>query len=300
MDVETNNILSFDTQQIGSGVSSVGLEKIVCRNALDYFLSNDVKIFMICMDRHVAIRKMLREEYSDIKHEFDVWHLVKSIGKTLLAASKRKQCKDLTEWISPIKNHIWWSGNTCKKYPDELLVRLNSVLNHVRDIYTWEDDNSQYTSCKHAVLDEEVETPKKMAGRRRCKFEALKKMIKENRLQKDLRQISYFCHTGDLEVFHSALTKYTPKRLHFSANGMIARTQLAALDHNFTVNRSQAVVKKQSESSGPVGTQRYNVAYSKARKEWFLRSIYEPTKQDFISTIMKKVFDAAAGNLPLE
>ncbi|XP_056407077.1 uncharacterized protein LOC130298188 [Hyla sarda] len=266
MDVETNKMLSFDTQQIGSGVSSVGLEKIACRNALDYLLSNYVKIFMICTDRHVAIRKMLREEYSDIKHEFDVWHLVKSIGKTLLAASKRKQCNDLTEWISPIKNHIWWSGNTCKKYPDELLARLNSVLDHVRDIHTWEDDNSQYTSCKHAVLDEEVETPKKWLDEEGASFEALKKMIKDNRLQKDLRQISYFCHTGDLEVFHSALTKYRPKRLHFSANGMIARTQLAALDHNFNVNRSQAVVKKQCESSGPVGTPRYNVAYQKLER----------------------------------
>ena len=36
------------------------------------------------------------------------------------------------------------------------------------------------------------------------------------------------------------LTKYCPKRHHFSYNGMQARTELAIIDHNNNVEREQA------------------------------------------------------------
>ena len=43
-----------------------------------------------------------------------------------------------------------------------------------------------------------------------------------------------------MEQYHSVLLKYAPKREHFSYNGMVARTQLAVLDHNSNVHRQQA------------------------------------------------------------
>ena len=45
---------------------------------------------------------------------------------------------------------------------------------------------------------------------------------------------------GELEVFHSAMLKYVPKRLHFCNTVQKARTQLAVLDHNENVGRAQA------------------------------------------------------------
>ena len=48
-------------------------------------------------------------------------------------------------------------------------------------------------------------------------------------------------HTGELEVFHSALLKYLPKRQSFSYMGMKERAHLAILDHNENiVKRKQA------------------------------------------------------------
>ena len=52
--------------------------------------------------------------------------------------------------------------------------------------------------------------------------------------------LSIFCHTGSLEVFHSVLNKSSPKRFHFTLQGMIARTQLAVLDYNCGSNITQA------------------------------------------------------------
>lgn len=46
--------------------------------------------------------------------------------------------------------------------------------------------------------------------------------------------------TGDLEVYHSAMLKYTQKRLHFTYNTMKARTQLSVMDHNSNVGREHA------------------------------------------------------------
>ena len=46
-----------------------------------------------------------------------------------------------------------------------------------------------------------------------------------------------------VEVFHSLLLKYCPKRQHFSYVGMQARIELAILDHNYNTQRKQATTK---------------------------------------------------------
>ncbi|KAJ8346849.1 hypothetical protein SKAU_G00282500 [Synaphobranchus kaupii] len=39
---------------------------------------------------------------------------------------------------------------------------------------------------------------------------------------KDLEEMTHFKHTGSLEVYHSAMLKYLPKRLHFGFQTMTA------------------------------------------------------------------------------
>ena len=70
-----------------------------------------------------------------------------------------------------------------------------------------------------------------------------------------LAKLTEFHHTVELEHFHSLILKYLPKREHFSFKGMVARTQLAALDHNFNINRKQSVVTMGAQQ----GEKRYNV-----------------------------------------
>ena len=51
-------------------------------------------------------------------------------------------------------------------------------------------------------------------------------------------------HTGPLEIFHSAMLKYLPKRQGFSFQGMRERGHLACLEHNENfVKRKQATTK---------------------------------------------------------
>ena len=89
------------------------------------------------------------------------------------------------------------------------------------------------------------------------------------KLIKDLAKLTEFHHTGELESYHSLITKYLPKREHFSYKGMVARTQLAILDHNTSVGRGQAEVK-----AGPhKGEKRFKVVCTKQRKNWVAKEI---------------------------
>ena len=66
---------------------------------------------------------------------------------------------------------------------------------------------------------------------------------------KDIAKITDFCHTGRLEVYHSMMPKYCPKRENFSHQGMVAKTQLTALDNNHNTGRGQAVIKSGAQES---------------------------------------------------
>ena len=79
----------------------------------------------------------------------------------------------------------------------------------------------------------------------------------------DIECLSQFCHTGSLEVFHSVLDKYCPKRLHFTLEGMIARTQLAVLDYNCGSSNTQTTTKD--------GKQRYKKFFSKVTHSWVVK-----------------------------
>ena len=84
---------------------------------------------------------------------------------------------------------------------------------------------------------------------------ALEEVVLNRKLLKDLAKLADFCHTGGLEVYHSMPLKYCPKREHFTYQGMLARTQLAALDNNSNVGRQQAVERS--------GQPRYRPCYPK-------------------------------------
>jgi hypothetical protein len=98
------------------------------------------------------------------------------------------------------------------------------------------------------------------------------------KLLKDISKLSEFHHTGSLEVYHSLLLKYAPKRKHFSYNGMIARTQLAVIDHNTNVKRQQALVKKGKNKS----EKRYNVVFPKGKKKWVAKPIMDKKSYSFV------------------
>ncbi|XP_072006293.1 uncharacterized protein [Engystomops pustulosus] len=285
MDHDSKKIVAFSVEQLVPTVSSVGLEKIAFEKTLQFLLQSGINIEIIATDRHVSIRKLMREKYGSIMHQFDVWHMAKSIGNKLLNASKTKNGAILSHWIQPIKNHVWWCSRTCNDDPDQLVQKWKSVIHHVQNVHEWETEEP-YQACLHPPLTPEKLQDTKWLHPLSPALDDLKDIVLNKNFLKDLRQISKFCHTGELEIYHSVCLKYRQKRIHYFIDGMVARSQLAALDHNRNVNRVHAVVKQATMSGAPVGTRRHRIEFSKARKTWVVKAIYEPTTNEFSNEIL--------------
>ena len=110
----TGKIMTLNITQVTQAGSSNNMEKLGCVNALGDIESKGLQIAQFTTDRHVQIRKYMREQRPDIKLQFDIWHVVKgAIKKRLSVVAKKAACRELNKWIRSICNHFWWSSQTC-------------------------------------------------------------------------------------------------------------------------------------------------------------------------------------------
>ena len=229
----------------------------------------------------------MRSNYSKIKHQYDVWHISKWVTKKLTKKAKKKACKELMPWIQSVSNHLWWSAATCDENADILWEKWLSLLNHITGKHSWKSssDYKLVTKCGHPAISAEDQKSIIWLEAGSPAHVALEEVVTNKKLLKDLAKLTEFHHTGELESYHSLMTKYVPKREHFCYNGMVARTQLAILDHNANVNRSQAEVKQGANQ----GEQRYKVVCAKQRKNWVAKEIKTPKSNTYVEGMMNDV-----------
>ncbi|CAG2220241.1 unnamed protein product [Mytilus edulis] len=65
------------------------------------------------------IRKAMATDHSNKKHQFDVWHLSKSIKKKILVIKPQKLLNEVKPWIPSICNHIWYCSRQADGDSDE-------------------------------------------------------------------------------------------------------------------------------------------------------------------------------------
>jgi hypothetical protein len=53
------------------------------KRGLRNLAANHIKVTDLTTDRHVQVRKFMREEMADIRHWFDVWHMAKGMYKCI-------------------------------------------------------------------------------------------------------------------------------------------------------------------------------------------------------------------------
>ena len=73
------------------------------RCILDILNVMDLPVRVISTDRHTGIKKLMRtdERFQDILHQFDPWHVGKSLLKKLMKASQKKGYKFFHISVSP-------------------------------------------------------------------------------------------------------------------------------------------------------------------------------------------------------
>ncbi|XP_028414363.1 uncharacterized protein LOC114537519 [Dendronephthya gigantea] len=229
----------------------------------------------------------MRTNYSKIEHQYDVWHLSKWVTKKLTKKAKKKGCEELLPWIQSVSNHLWWCAATCDKNANILREKWLSLLQHITGKHSWRlsKEIKLIKKCGHPRLTAKDQKSIIWLKNGSLAHVALEEVVTNKKLLKDICKLTEFRRTGELESYHSVMTKYVPKREHFCYNGMIARTQLAVLDHNANVDRSQAeVMKGQSK-----GEKRYKVVCGKQRKNWVAKEIKTPKSYSHVMGMMNDV-----------
>ena len=213
----------------------------------------------------------------------------KSIKKKLFKHSKKYP--ELTPWIKSIINHYWWCCGTCARDVELLREKWCSILNHVLNKHKW-DRNRQFTSCEHGKISQTHAKDVQWLVHGSPAHTCLQSIVMDKTILNDLPYLVEYNHTGMLEVYHALMLKYVPKQEHFQLYGMIARTQLAVLEHNYNCNRSQMKTKS--------GKPRYKYPYSKVTQNWVAKPIMEKKENSYLYDMLKDVYIAASKNISLE
>ena len=159
-----------------------------------------------------------------------------------------------------------------------------SIVHHIANIHSW-NSADLYHQCAHPPIPRNVARTKRWLQPGSPAHEALREVVFNKNLVKDIQQLTLCCHTGSLEVYHSVQTKYVPKRQHFSYEGMVARTQLSALDHNANTGRQHATSSKGANQ----GELQYKIVFPKHTKEWVAKPTLEKTNRDHLSPMLDAI-----------
>lgn len=73
------SLLPLFSPKVSEASSSPAMEAVGFRRGLDRLLDSGVSVDVVTTDRHPSIRKITREFYPNLRHEFDPWHVAKGI-----------------------------------------------------------------------------------------------------------------------------------------------------------------------------------------------------------------------------
>lgn len=64
--------------------NSVAMEPMGFKKGLEKLLDEGISVKVVTTDRHPSIRKIMREDFPNIEHQFDPWHTGK--GKSIVVS----------------------------------------------------------------------------------------------------------------------------------------------------------------------------------------------------------------------
>ena len=278
MDTESGAVLTFSLEQVRPGRTSVALEVDGCMHALEELLEVGMSIEMLGTDCNYSVALRLRTEHPNITHQYDVYHLDKRVRKKLVAKAKIKENADLLPWIKSVSRHLWYCAHNCHEDPVELLEKWKSAVHHISNRHSW-PDCLVYKKCDHPRLTRAEAKKKKFLKAGSPPHQALSAVVLDKTLLRDMARLTHAMHTGSLECLHNLMLKYCPKRQHFHYKGMLMRTELAVLDHNWNLGRQQATTKS--------GKKKFTFVFPKRSKEWLAKPQYEAKDMSWYFHILR-------------
>ena len=90
LDQETDKIIDFNVVQVSEVNNSNAMEREGFKRCMDNIKGKGGQVKVVATDRHVGIRADIKRLYPEVEHQFDVWHLSKSITKKLNEKAKKR------------------------------------------------------------------------------------------------------------------------------------------------------------------------------------------------------------------
>ena len=282
MNTENDKILDFSLTQVSQTTSSVAMEKLGFVNVLEKIENEGLRIRSITTDRHV--QAYLAKSRTDIIHQFDIWHVAQEALKK--SFPKKPKLKAAKNWGRGSNRSLTIFGGVAKE-------KWTSVLFHVRNVHRWHN-YELFKMCEHGPLSKSDSKDINWLQEGTPSFHAVEQVVLDKTLIKDVRHLTHlteYHHTGNLEVYHSLLNKYCPKRQHFYFASMNARHQLAIMDHNSGTDRPQSVNK----SGKPV----FKYQFSKITRQWVEKPVKVQKKRFYLGEMMERVQEIKLNDLDL-
>ncbi|OCT68879.1 uncharacterized protein LOC108699297 [Xenopus laevis] len=291
MEAKSKKVLSFNVEKGKPSLSHVALKKKTLRECLSDLKAKNLEIKSVCTDTNPDIKPILKEDCRNVEHRYSIFHICRSLKKKLLKASKKKNCADIGPWIEPIINHLCWSAKTCNGDKSVFKEKWKSLLYHVCNIHSWQSGNT-YKKCSHNDVTLENCNLRMWLKRNSTAFRTLKFIVLDAKLQRHLQKSSEFGDVAELKDYHHKALKYRPEGVHFHLDGIIARTQLAALDHNFSTCLTKAIESVVEEGGVPIGTRRYRMHRTDGRNKWLRKNVCEKNATGFVFQILDNVINS--------
>jgi hypothetical protein len=158
-------------------------------------------------------------------------------------------------------------------------------LFHIQNKHEW-TGYSKFHKCEHPPFKKNPKRKKVWIKAESDAFKTLQDIVLSKSLLRDLKRLTNCSHTGTLEVYHALYNKWLPKRKHFSYQGMITKSQLAALGFNKGANLNQAQTAD--------GEKRYNVCFSKITKTWSAKPVKEEKDKTYLHDMIERTVEVVS------
>jgi len=174
-------------------------------------------------------------------------------------------------WIPSIRNHFWYICKNCDRDEVKMRVLWLNLLKHICN---------EHSTCDHEALDEETRG-KPWLDADSNEMDTIRTHVMNPQWLKSFEYYTRNRHTGLLEAFHNLVLTYCPKRIGYKNDAYITRHQMAYIDFNTHLGRTQ-MKRKNGE---PVWVKKYG----KRTKEWFVAPLPEPKTYPYIKALLCKM-----------
>ncbi|XP_062570141.1 uncharacterized protein LOC134232209 [Saccostrea cucullata] len=232
----------------------------------------------VVTDAHVQVASVMKKDFPDIRHSFDIWHGTKNLGKKIIKAGQQKSQKAILSWTKDVVNHYLYTASISST-KEEFVGNWIGILHHTVNVHTWVLPYSDINECNHGPLTEE--RTKGWLEKDSPAHVALREIVLDKRLQNNVPYYLNCRSTAELENFQNVVNAYASKHHSYNPPLYRCRNRLVALDYNHHINRN-VLVKKD-------GATQYQRSYNKKSGRWAVHPVKEKQNFPYIPSLQEKI-----------